>query len=87
MIDNIRYSPPPLGKSDNLAIQFSLIKYINRFRSQTGKNYFNENYDQLRMNLKNMIRDEAITDAMNLKESWESFTDIINHEVSKHTGV
>ena len=52
MVDNIRYLPP-LGKSDHLVIQFSLITYINRFRTQTEKlNFFKANYDQLRPNLK-----------------------------------
>ena len=87
MIDNIRYLPP-LGKSDHLVIQFSLITYINRFRTQTEKlNFFKGNYDQLRTNLRNIAWDEAITEAMNLKESWESFTDIINHEVRENIPV
>ena len=57
MIDNIRYLPP-LGKSDHLVIQFSLITYINRFRTQTEKfNFFKGNYDQLRTNLRNIAWD------------------------------
>ena len=83
MIDNIRYLPP-LGKSDHLVIQFSLITYINRFRTQTEKlNFFKGNYDQLRTNLRNIAWDEAITEAMNLKE----FTDKINHEVRENIPV
>ena len=85
MVDNIRYLPP-LGKSDHLVIQFSLITYINRFRTQTEK--INKgNYDQLRSNLKKIVWEEAITEAMNLKESWESFTDIINNELRENTPV
>ena len=34
MIDNMKYLPP-LGKSDHVTIQFSLITYIKRFRSRT----------------------------------------------------
>ena len=37
MIDNMKFLPP-LGKSDHVTIQFSLITYINRFRSRAKKN-------------------------------------------------
>ena len=81
MIDNMKYLPP-LGKSDHVTIQLSLITYINRFRSRTEKiNFFMGDYEKIRSNLKDIKWKDKITEAMNLQESWESFTDLINHEV------
>ena len=84
MIDNIKYLPP-LGKSDHVTIQFSLITYINRFRSRTEKlNFCKGDYEKKRTNLKDIKWEDKITEAMNLQESWESFTDLINNEVKNN---
>ena len=87
MIDRIKYLFP-LGKSDHVIIQFSLISYISRFRLQTEKlNFFMGDYEKIRSNLKDIEWEERITKAMNLQESWECFTDLINHEVKRNIPV
>ena len=87
MIDRIKHLPP-LWKSDHLIIQFSLISYLSRFRSQTEKlNFFKGDYEKIRSNLKDIEWEERITKAVNLQESWECFTDLINHEVKRNIPV
>ena len=62
--------------------------YINRFRSRTEKlNFFKGDYEKIRTNLKDIKWEDKITEAMNLQESWESFTDLINHEVKNNIPV
>ena len=54
MIDNVK-NLPPLGKSDHVIIQFSLMTYINRFRSRTEKlNFFKGDYEKISTNLKDI---------------------------------
>ena len=87
MIDNVKYLPP-LGKSDHVTIQFSFITYINIFRSRTEKlNFFKGDYEKIRTNLKDINWEDKITETMDLQESWESFTDLINHEVKNNIPV
>ena len=87
MIDRIKYLPP-LGKSDHVIIQISLISYISRFGLQTEKlNFFKGDYENIRSILKDIKWEERITKAMNLQESWKCFTDIINHEVKRNIRV
>ena len=38
----------------------------------------------MRSNLRDTKWEEKITEAMNLQESWESFTNLINHKVKKN---
>ena len=84
MTDRIKYLPP-LGKSDHVIIQFSLISYISSFRSQTEKlNFLKGDYEKIKSNLKDIEWEERITKAMNLQESWGCFTDLINHEVKRN---
>ena len=85
MIDNMKYLPS-LGKSDHVTVQFSLITFINRFRSRTEK-FFKGDYEKIRTNLKDVKWEDKITEATNLQESWECFTDLINHELKKHIPV
>ena len=87
MIDTMKYLPP-LGKSDHVTIQYSLITYINRFRSRTEKlNFFKGDYEKIRTHLKDIKWEDKITEAMNLQGSWESFTHLINHEVKNNIPV